>query len=115
MTAIPATVSAKRFTATPGQIALALAIAAFLGLFLVLPVATVLYVAFTEKGTSTFTLVNFYDFVRTELFMRSLWNSFYVSAMSVVWASVFALPLAYLTTRFAFAAQPLCRRSASCR
>ncbi len=102
MTAIPATVSAKRFTATPGQIALALAIAAFLGLFLVLPVATVLYVAFTEKGTSTFTLVNFYDFVRTELFMRSLWNSFYVSAMSVVWASVFALPLAYLTTRFAF-------------
>jgi iron(III) transport system permease protein len=102
MTAIPATVSAKRLTATPGQIALALAIAAFLGLFLVLPVATVLYVAFTEKGTSTFTLVNFYDFVRTELFMRSLWNSFYVSAMSVVWASVFALPLAYLTTRFAF-------------
>jgi iron(III) transport system permease protein len=68
----------------------------------VLPVATVIYVAFTEKGTSTFTLVNFYDFVRTELFMRSLWNSFYVSAMSVVWASVFALPLAYLTTRFAF-------------
>ncbi|CAN7730474.1 iron ABC transporter permease [Bosea sp. LjRoot9] len=102
MTAILATVSAKRFMATPGQIALALAIAAFLGLFLVLPVATVLYVAFTEKGTSTFTLVNFYDFVRTELFMRSLWNSFYVSAMSVVWASVFALPLAYLTTRFAF-------------
>ena len=34
--------------------------------------------------------------------MRSLWNSFYVSAMSVVWASVLALPLAYLTTRFAF-------------
>lgn len=102
MTAILATVSARRLTATPGQIALALAIAAFLGLFLVLPVATVLYVAFTEKGTSTFTLVNFYDFVRTELFMRSLWNSFYVSAMSVVWASVFALPLAYLTTRFAF-------------
>jgi iron(III) transport system permease protein len=71
-------------------------------MFLVLPVATVIYVAFTEKGTSNFTLVNFYDFFRTELFMRSLWNSFYVSAMSVVWASVFALPLAYLTTRFVF-------------
>ncbi|KRE12534.1 ABC transporter permease [Bosea sp. Root483D1] len=93
---------ARRFAATPGQIALALAIAAFLLMFLVLPVATVIYVAFTEKGTSTFTLVNFYDFFRTELFMRSLWNSFYVSAMSVVWASVFALPLAYLTTRFVF-------------
>lgn len=104
MTAIPTATlpRARRLSATPGQIALALAIAAFLLLFLGLPVGTVLYVAFTEKGTSTFTLVNFYDFVRTELFMRSLWNSFYVSAMSVVWASVFALPLAYLTTRFVF-------------
>lgn len=104
MTAIPTATlpRARRLSATPGQIALALAIAAFLLLFLGLPVGTVLYVAFTEKGTSNFTLVNFYDFVRTELFMRSLWNSFYVSAMSVVWASVFALPLAYLTTRFVF-------------
>lgn len=105
MTAIPAATAlprARRLSATPGQIALALAIAAFLLLFLGLPVATVLYVAFTEKGTSNFTLVNFYDFFRTELFMRSLWNSFYVAAMSVVWASVFALPLAYLTTRFVF-------------
>jgi iron(III) transport system permease protein len=103
MTAIPTSAPRpRRITGTPGQIALALAIAAFLLMFLVLPVATVIYVAFTEKGTSTFTLVNFYDFVRTELFMRSLWNSFYVSAMSVVWASVFALPLAYLTTRFVF-------------
>lgn len=104
MTAIPTATlpRARRLSASPGQIALALAIAAFLLLFLGLPVGTVLYVAFTEKGTSNFTLVNFYDFVRTELFMRSLWNSFYVSAMSVVWASVFALPLAYLTTRFVF-------------
>lgn len=104
MTAIPATALPRtpRRSATPGQIALALGIAAFLVLFLALPVGTVIYVAFTEKGSSTFTLVNFYDFFRTELFMRSLWNSFYVSAMSVVWASVFALPLAYLTTRFAF-------------
>lgn len=104
MTTIPAHSSPRprRFSATPGQIALALAIACFLLFFLVLPVATVLYVAFTEKGTGGFTLVNFYDFVRTELFMRSLWNSFYVSAMSVIWASVLALPLAYLTTRFAF-------------
>ncbi len=98
----PVAPRARRLSATPGQIALALAITVFLLMFLVLPVATVIYVAFTEKGTSTFTLVNFYDFFRTELFMRSLWNSFYVSAMSVLWASVFALPLAYLTTRYAF-------------
>ena len=78
------------------------AIALFLLLFLVVPVATVIYVAFTEKGTGAFTLVNFVDFVRTDLFVRSFWNSVYVSAMSVVLASVFALPLAYLTTRFDF-------------
>ena len=52
--------------------------------------------------TLAFTLVNFQDFIATELFVRSFWNSVYVSAMSVVWASIFALPLAYLTTRFEF-------------
>jgi iron(III) transport system permease protein len=88
--------------ASTGQVAAAALIAAFLLLFLVLPVATVMYVAFTEKGTGAFTLVNFADFFRTELFVRSLWNSVYVSAMSVVWASALALPLAVITTRFAF-------------
>ena len=89
-------------TATPGQIGAAIAIAAFLLCFLVLPVAMVMYVAFTEKGTGAFTLVNFADFFRTELFMRALWNSVYVSAMSVVWATLLAVPLAVVTTRFAF-------------
>ena len=106
MTSIPATVSAapraRRISATPGQIAAALLVAAFLLFFLVLPVATVIYVAFTERGTGAFTLVNFADFARTDLFVRSFWNSVYVSAMSVVLASLFALPLAVLTTRFEF-------------
>lgn len=88
--------------ASGGQWALALGIGAFLLAFLVYPVTTVLYVAFTEKGTGAFTLVNFLDFLRTDLFVRSFWNSFYVSAMAVVLASVFALPLAYITTRFEF-------------
>lgn len=88
--------------ATPGQVAAAALIAAFLAVFLVLPVGTVMYVAFTEKGTGAFTLVNFADFLRTELFVRSFWNSAYVSAMSVAWASALALPLAIVTTRFEF-------------
>ena len=46
----------RRFVATPGQIGLALAIALFLALFLVIPVVTVIYVAFTEKGSGAFTL-----------------------------------------------------------
>jgi iron(III) transport system permease protein len=89
-------------SASAGQIAAALLIAAFLAVFLVLPVGTVMYVAFTEKGTGAFTLVNFADFFRTELFVRSFWNSVYVSAMSVVWATALALPLAVVTTRFDF-------------
>lgn len=88
--------------ASGGQLALACGIGAFLLAFLVYPVATVLYVAFTEKGTGAFTLINFIDFARTDLFVRSFWNSFYVSAMAVVLASIFALPLAYITTRFEF-------------
>nr|PZN75558.1 MAG: ABC transporter permease [Pseudomonadota bacterium] len=86
----------------PGQLFVAALIAVILLLFLVIPVATVIYVAFTEKGTGAFTLVNFVDFVRTDLFVRSFWNSIYVSAMAVVLASLFALPLATLTTRFEF-------------
>ena len=89
-------------TRSAGQAALALAIALFLGVFLVVPVATVIYVAFTEKGGGALTLVNFLDFARTDLFVRSFWNSIYVSAMTVMWASALALPLAYLTTRFEF-------------
>ncbi len=89
-------------SASAGQVAAASLIAAFLAVFLVLPVGTVMYVAFTEKGTGAFTLVNFVDFFRTELFVRSFWNSVYVSAMSGVWASALALPLAVVTTRFAF-------------
>lgn len=92
----------RRRVATPGQIGLAAAIALFLALFLVIPVVTVVYVAFTEKGSGAFTLINFYDFARTDLFIASFWNSMYVAAMTVVLASLFALPLAYLTTRFEF-------------
>jgi len=93
---------ARRVAPPAGQALAAAAVALFLLLFLVLPVATVVYVAFTEKGTGAFTLVNFADFARTDLFVRSFWNSLYVSAMSVVLASTFALPLAYFTSRFVF-------------
>ena len=93
---------AARLAASPGQAALAASIALFLMLFLVVPVGTVIYVAFTEKGSGAFTLVNFVDFIRTDLFVRSFWNSVYVSAMSVAVASALALPLAAITTRFAF-------------
>lgn len=88
--------------ATVGQILAAVAIAAFLLLFLALPVAQVMIAAFQPKGGGGFTLVNFVDFFNTELFVRSFWNSLYVSGMSVLVATLIALPLAYITARFEF-------------
>ena len=86
-----------------GEVSLAACIVVFLMLFVIWPVATVIFVAFTEKGSGAFTLVNFLDFAQTDLFVRSFWNSLYASAMAVVCASLLALPLAYITTRFVFA------------
>ena len=77
-------------------------IALFLIAFLIVPVLSVIIAAFQAKGSGDFTLLNFYDFAQNELFRRSFWNSIYVSGMAVVWASVLALPLAYITTRFEF-------------
>jgi len=89
-------------TARWGQRGVALAVAAFLLLFLALPVAKVVLVAFQHPATGQFTLVNFSDFFETSLFRESFWNSLYVAGISVVVSTVFALPLAYFTTRFVF-------------
>jgi len=78
-----------------------LIIGVFLILFLVIPIAQVFYVSFLDVNGS-FTLVNFSDFFKNQLFIESFYNSFYVASMSVVLASVFALPLAYFTSRFNF-------------
>jgi iron(III) transport system permease protein len=85
-----------------GQRTVALLIAAFLFLFLVVPVVQVIFVAFQTPGTGTLTLVNFQDFFNTSLFREAFWNSLYVAAMSVLVGTVFAMPLAYFTTRFEF-------------
>lgn len=92
----------RRVSAKPGQIFAISVIALFLAIFLIIPAGTVIYTAFTEKGTGALTIVNFVDFFNTDLFRRSFFNSVYVSGMSVAWASAIALPLAVLTTRFDF-------------
>ncbi len=81
-------------------LALGLGVGLFLLLFLVLPVVNVAVTAF--RGPDGFTLVHFVDFFRTSLFRESFFNSFYVAAMSVVWATLIAVPLAYLLARFRF-------------
>ncbi len=85
-----------------GTGALALFLGLFLFVFLIVPVVKVIYVAFQDPNTGALTLINFVDFFRTSLFQESFFNSLYVAAMSVLLSSVFALPLAYFTTRFNF-------------
>ena len=80
----------------------ALALAFFLLVFLVIPVGKVIYVAFQDSSTGALTLVNFVDFFKTSLFRESFLNSLYVAGMSVLFASIIAMPLAYFTTRFNF-------------
>lgn len=77
-------------------------IALFLLLFLIVPVAKVVFVAFQDPASGAFTLVNFVDFFQSSLFRESFYNSFYVASMSMLIASLIALPLAYFTTRFNF-------------
>jgi iron(III) transport system permease protein len=77
-------------------------IALFLVMFLVVPVAQVIFVAFQHPNTGALTIINFVDFFNTSLFQESFFNSFYVAAMSVIIATGIAVPLAYFTTRFNF-------------
>ena len=86
----------------PGQTLLFWLIALFLLSFLVIPVVQVFHVAFIDVNSGALTLVNFIDFFRSSLFIESFNNSLYVAGMSVVVATIIALPLAYFTTRFEF-------------
>ncbi|MEE8284235.1 MAG: iron ABC transporter permease [Alphaproteobacteria bacterium] len=81
---------------------LAIFIGLFLFVFLIVPVAKVIFVAFQDPNTGALTLVNFVDFFNSSLFRESFYNSLYVALMSVALSSAIALPLAYFTTRFNF-------------
>ena len=62
-----------------------------------------IYVAFTEKGGGAFTLVNFVDFFRTDLFLRVVLEfALRLRDGGGAGASMLALPLAYITSRFTF-------------
>ena len=81
--------------------AAALAIAGFLLVFLVIPIVTVVYVAFTNSDGSI-TLSHFGSFFQITLMRESFYNSLIVGGMSVLIASIISLPLAYFTMRFQF-------------
>ncbi|MCA3265913.1 MAG: iron ABC transporter permease, partial [Azospirillum sp.] len=89
-----------RWETTPFHLFCAATVAIFLIAFLIVPVATVVFVAFWDG--QGFTLVHFADFFRTSIMMEATWNSIYVALMAVVVATVIAVPLAYFTVRFKF-------------
>ena len=77
------------------------AIAAFLLALLLVPVGTVFVSAFRD-GDGSFTLGHFGTFFSTGLMRESFGNSLYVASSSVLFASLIAVPLAYITVRFQF-------------
>jgi len=88
-------------TAGPGPwIAFGL-ILAFLLVFLILPVGTVIYTAFVNEG-GVLTLGHFANFFSQGVFRESFFNSLWVALAATFFASVIAVPLAYLTVRFEF-------------
>jgi len=76
-------------------------ILAFLLCFLVLPVGTVIYTAFVTE-TGGLTLGHFGNFFGQIVFRESFFNSLQVALASTFFASLIAVPLAYLTVRFEF-------------
>ena len=90
----------RAFTGVGPWIAFGL-ILAFLALFLLIPVGMVIYTAFiNEAGGLTFG--HFGNFFAQTVFRESFFNSLIVSLASVFFASLIAVPLAYLTVRFEF-------------
>ena len=89
----------RRFTVA--QALAAMSITLFLLTFLLIPVLNVVYIAFTDANGSL-TLSHFGAFFGISLMQESFWNSLFVALASVFFASIIALPLAYLTIRFEF-------------
>ena len=96
----PSTPLTARLLANPAQVVILAAVALFLIAFLIIPLLRVIVVAFT--GPEGFTLVHFGDFFATGLLRESFWNSIYVATMTVVLASLIAVPLATILARFRF-------------
>ncbi len=84
-----------------GPWTLAALVLAFLALFLLVPIALVIYTAFVNE-TGAATLGHFGNFFNQTLMRESFLNSLSVALASVFFASVIAIPLAYLTVRFEF-------------
>ncbi|MBK6867729.1 MAG: iron ABC transporter permease [Burkholderiales bacterium] len=76
-------------------------ILAFLLVFLIVPIGLVIYTAFVDEA-GALTVGHFGNFFGQTVFRESFFNSLWVALASTFFASVIAVPLAYLTVRFEF-------------
>ncbi len=71
-----------------------------LSFFILYPILRVLYVAFTRDNALT--LTHFLNFFERSLFREALWNSLFAGLMSVIFGTLIALPLAFVTVKYDF-------------
>ena len=76
-------------------------ILAFLLVFLIVPIGLVIYTAFVDEA-GALTVGHFGNFFGQTVFRESFFNSLWVALASTFFASLIAVPLAYLTVRFEF-------------
>ncbi len=91
----------KIATFRPGAWLAAALVLGFLGLFFMLPVASVFANAFLD-GDGSWTLGHFAAFFNQPLMSEAFWNSLYVASAATAVSALIAVPLAYFTVRFEF-------------
>src|SRR5687767_13236283 len=74
---------------------------AFLILFVLFPLTRIFYDAFTNEA-GQFTAANFIEFFTDSFYLRSLWRSLLLGAITVLTTSVVGIAVAYLLIRYEF-------------
>jgi iron(III) transport system permease protein len=86
------------------QGALMVALLALLFAFILYPIIRVLWVSVADEN-GQLTLIHFLNFFRRPLFREALWNSLLSGFLVVLFGSILAVPLAYVTARYEFRAK----------
>ncbi|MFQ5847021.1 MAG: ABC transporter permease [Candidatus Methylomirabilales bacterium] len=74
---------------------------AFLILFLIYPLTRIFYDAFTNEA-GQLTLQNLQEFFTDRYYLRSLWNSLWLSVGTVITSSILGISVAFLLVRYEF-------------
>jgi iron(III) transport system permease protein len=74
--------------------------------FILYPILRVLWVSLVDENSQP-TLIHFRNFFLRPLFREALWNSLLSGSLVVMFGSIIAVPLAYVTARYEFRAKIL--------